>query len=136
MSLGCGAYAGNITSDNITPFHLINVKRLAYELPREARAGAPAAAPLQDKVASFVQEKLGGAPAPAAAPPPVAAAPPPPPPPPPPRPAPEPALDFVSEDDVRRALTAGKTLRVSSKAIITPSARDLAEGRGVLVVAS
>ena len=32
MSLGCGAYAGNITSDNITPLHLINVKRLAYEL--------------------------------------------------------------------------------------------------------
>ena len=29
MSLGCGAYAGNITSDNITPLHLINVKRLA-----------------------------------------------------------------------------------------------------------
>ena len=32
MSLGCGAYAGNITSDNITPLHLINVKRLAYEI--------------------------------------------------------------------------------------------------------
>src|SRR5262245_45249278 len=30
MSLGCGAYAGNITSDNITPLHLINVKRMAY----------------------------------------------------------------------------------------------------------
>ena len=37
MSLGCGAYAGNITSDNITPLHLINVKRLAYELPRGGR---------------------------------------------------------------------------------------------------
>jgi acetaldehyde dehydrogenase (acetylating) len=42
MSLGCGAYAGNITSDNITPLHLINVKRLAYELPREARAASAA----------------------------------------------------------------------------------------------
>ncbi len=30
MTLGCGAYGGNITSDNITPMHLINVKRLAY----------------------------------------------------------------------------------------------------------
>ena len=30
MSLGCGAYAGNITSDNITPLHLINIKRLAW----------------------------------------------------------------------------------------------------------
>src|SRR6185436_18951368 len=45
MSLGCGAYAGNITSDNITPLHLINIKRLAYELPREGRDAAGATAP-------------------------------------------------------------------------------------------
>lgn len=32
MTLGCGSYGGNITSDNITPMHLINVKRLAYEI--------------------------------------------------------------------------------------------------------
>ena len=44
MSLGCGAYAGNITSDNITPLHLINVKRLAYELPRDRTAGHAATA--------------------------------------------------------------------------------------------
>ncbi len=31
MTLGCGAYGGNITSDNITPLHLINIKRLAFE---------------------------------------------------------------------------------------------------------
>ena len=30
MTLGCGAVAGNITSDNIGPLHLINMKRLAY----------------------------------------------------------------------------------------------------------
>jgi acetaldehyde dehydrogenase (acetylating) len=30
MSLGCGPQAGNITSDNITARHLINVKRVAY----------------------------------------------------------------------------------------------------------
>jgi hypothetical protein len=30
MTLGCGAVAGNITSDNIGPQHLINLKRLAY----------------------------------------------------------------------------------------------------------
>src|SRR5882724_635864 len=30
MTLGCGAIAGNITSDNIGPLHLINVKRIAY----------------------------------------------------------------------------------------------------------
>ncbi len=30
MTLGCGAAAGNATSDNIGPLNLINVKRLAY----------------------------------------------------------------------------------------------------------
>ncbi|MFN0243954.1 MAG: aldehyde dehydrogenase family protein [Planctomycetota bacterium] len=30
MSLGCGPQAGNITSDNITARHLINVKRVAF----------------------------------------------------------------------------------------------------------
>jgi len=32
MTLGCGGWGGNITSDNISPRHLINIKRLAYEL--------------------------------------------------------------------------------------------------------
>jgi len=57
MTLGCGAIAGNITSDNVGPLHLINVKRLAYvvrkpeeafEMPldiRQAPAAAPAAVP-------------------------------------------------------------------------------------------
>jgi acetaldehyde dehydrogenase (acetylating) len=31
MTLGCGAVGGNITSDNISPMHLINLRRLAYE---------------------------------------------------------------------------------------------------------
>jgi acetaldehyde dehydrogenase (acetylating) len=31
MTLGCGAAGGNITSDNISPLHLINLKRIAYE---------------------------------------------------------------------------------------------------------
>jgi len=49
MSLGPGTWAGSVTSDNITPLHLINVKRLAYELrpfvavdaPRDRSAGQP-----------------------------------------------------------------------------------------------
>jgi acetaldehyde dehydrogenase (acetylating) len=132
MSLGCGAYAGNITSDNITPLHLINVKRLAYELPRERPAGPPVGV-LRDQVAAFLDQRLGtpsAAPAaanPAPAPPPSA----------PPAPAPArpstPVLDFVAEEDVRRALKEGKTLRVSRRAIITPSARDFAAGKNVLV---
>jgi acetaldehyde dehydrogenase (acetylating) len=32
LTLGCGGYGGNITSDNITPRHLLNIKRLAYEV--------------------------------------------------------------------------------------------------------
>jgi acetaldehyde dehydrogenase (acetylating) len=32
MTLGCGGWGGNITSDNISPKHLLNLKRLAYEL--------------------------------------------------------------------------------------------------------
>jgi acetaldehyde dehydrogenase (acetylating) len=87
MSLGCGAYAGNITSDNITPMHLLNVKRLAYERrPGPRRSG------------------LGG----------------------------EPAADFVSEADVRRAIVEGRKIRLAKGAIVTPSARDLAHSHGIL----
>lgn len=32
MTLGCGGFGGNITSDNISPRHLLNIKRLAYEI--------------------------------------------------------------------------------------------------------
>ena len=31
MTLGCGGFGGNITSDNISPKHLLNIKRLAWE---------------------------------------------------------------------------------------------------------
>jgi acetaldehyde dehydrogenase (acetylating) len=119
MSLGCGAYAGNITSDNITPFHLINIKRLAYELPREGRDAAAAVA---------------ATPTPVAAPAPPAAAPATPPPSPAAVRPSGPPVDFVSEDDVRRALREGRTIRVAAKAIVTPSARDLAEGKQVLIM--
>ena len=46
MTLGCGALGGNITSDNIMPRHLINLKRLAFETRtfEEATAGAAHAA--------------------------------------------------------------------------------------------
>jgi acetaldehyde dehydrogenase (acetylating) len=32
MTLGCGGFGGNITSDNISPRHLLNIKRVAYEI--------------------------------------------------------------------------------------------------------
>src|SRR5215216_449922 len=48
MTLGCGGWGGNITSDNISPKHLLNIKRLAYELtpavvPRDTAAKAGSA---------------------------------------------------------------------------------------------
>lgn len=103
MSLGCGAYAGNITSDNITPLHLLNVKRLAYAKDTRSPQFLPGPATGLSQAA-----------------PPVAGA------------AAPPAVDFVAEDDVRRALREGKTLRVARRAIITPAARDAARGKKVL----
>ncbi len=95
LSLGCGAAAGNITSDNITPMHLVNVKRLA-----RARSPAPVAAPL-------------AVPTPAA-----------------------PSADlssFVCEDDVVQARRAGRRIHLARRALITPAARDAAQGSDVLV---
>jgi len=54
MTLGCGAVAGNITSDNVGPQHLLNIKRLAYtvrkpeeafEMPLDYNAAPSAATP-------------------------------------------------------------------------------------------
>ena len=41
------------------------------------------------------------------------------------KPVPISAVDFVSEDDVRRALESGVKIYISKKTIVTPSARDL-----------
>jgi acetaldehyde dehydrogenase (acetylating) len=56
MTLGCGGWGGNITSDNISPRHLLNLKRLAYGLrppvaaagPRPAGAAALPTVPTSD----------------------------------------------------------------------------------------
>jgi hypothetical protein len=104
MSLGCGAFAGNITSDNITPLHLINVKRVAYVRPRDPAAAAPKP-PAPAPSAASPQPASAGA-----------------------------ALAFVCEDDVKRALREGRVLRVAARAIVTPAARDAAEGTSVLAV--
>ncbi len=44
MTLGCGAIAGNITSDNVGPQHLINIKRISWAIrtPEEAMPPSPA----------------------------------------------------------------------------------------------
>jgi acetaldehyde dehydrogenase (acetylating) len=65
MTLGCGGYGGNITSDNISPRHLLNIKRVAYELSPAVGTGGPAEKPRtaadttfrDEKVADFVSEQ-------------------------------------------------------------------------------
>jgi acetaldehyde dehydrogenase (acetylating) len=62
MTLGCGAPGGNITSDNIGPLHLVNVKRIAWEsravehrtVPADRRleAAVPAASPAKSAAAA------------------------------------------------------------------------------------
>lgn len=68
MTLGCGAPGGNITSDNIGPRHLMNVKRIAWEsrgvehrtVPADQRMAGAAISP-----EAKMEEKKPAAPAPA-----------------------------------------------------------------------
>lgn len=43
LTLGCGTWGGSSTSDNVTPLHLINIKRLAYGLTKATPVSAKAA---------------------------------------------------------------------------------------------
>ena len=149
MTLGCGGWGGNITSDNISPRHLLNIKRLAYEIrpalvthppapttaaeplptpaARPAREGIPVEA-LAARIDQFlVSRGFAQAPAPLAEAPPA------------PvqdtvGPASVPA-DFVCEEDVREALRGGRKLAIGEKTILTPSARDLGESQKVFIQA-
>jgi hypothetical protein len=42
MTLGCGSWGGNVTSDNISPLHLMDIKRVAFET-RPVKSTRPAA---------------------------------------------------------------------------------------------
>jgi len=156
MTLGCGGYGGNITSDNISPRHLLNIKRIAYETtPAPVSTEAPQAAgtpvatpPLRVAGAAAGQDRLprvGAGPSRGIDAPSLsrridrflasrgyaeesAAAPP-------qevatPPPAGEPA-EFVCEDDVRAALAGNGVIVVGARTIVTPAARDLANAHGV-----
>jgi acetaldehyde dehydrogenase (acetylating) len=238
MTLGCGSWGGNVTSDNVSPWHLMDIKRVAFETrpvpsKRPARPAAqtatpgalpsrhpaaPASAPAsgqisRDEIARIVDRFLGSrqqgqpaapqntggagsqgttkmtgtplpvtsspafvqqdvdiephrvspsggvAPQPSAAPnaqppagdgngrpderaatpasSPAAAAPKPDGAKPEARPASNGhrAVDFVCEDDVRRAVQKGEKIYVNARTIITPAARDMGEAAEVFAKA-
>jgi acetaldehyde dehydrogenase (acetylating) len=150
MTLGCGAIAGNSTSDNIGPLHLINIKRLAYD--RESGPGSSTGAPAKitrstnvaspvnrSEIVAAVERYLArrgvtGNASTAASPNPSTPVPAP--------PASEKALptaapavvDFVCEDDVRQAVRQSRKIFIGPKTIVTPSARDLAGPHDILVL--
>jgi len=167
MTLGCGSWGGNVTSDNVGPLHLMDIKRVAFEV-RPVKSARPAVGVKQSvstpspipvgqpvvaggkinrqEIAAIVDRFLAGKRIePSASPLPSPAieteagsmytAPAPPPPPAPPRenkPAPPSnngakAVEFVSEDDVRRAIQKGEKIYITARTIITPSARDIGE---------
>ncbi len=121
LTLGCGALGNNITSDNITPLHLMDRKRVALEVrPLEGPTAVPlpplvkASDGLEDAARRFLAQKLGpagrGGQTPAA-----------------PTREPEPPSDFVSEAEVRAALRSGRRIRIHARTLLTPSARELGE---------
>jgi len=60
MTLGCGSWGGNVTSDNISPLHLMDIKRVAFETRpvksvRPARAAAQSSASATANTASQAQ---------------------------------------------------------------------------------
>ena len=63
MTLGSGGIGGSITGDNITAYHLINIKRLAYELtspPLEVfQAGEAPAGPSPQEIERVVRQVAG-----------------------------------------------------------------------------
>ena len=59
MTLGCGGFGGNITSDNISPRHLLNIKRVAYETRPVTRAGASGAGGVGSALGAAAEGALG-----------------------------------------------------------------------------
>lgn len=158
MTLGCGSWGGNVTSDNVSPIHLMDIKRVAFETKPVSGKTASPAMPVQAKSApsqpqppvkradiaaivdQFLSKKLADMPEPQAPASPSA-------------PVSEPAkttiihhipaelpkpnggkpvpVDFVSEDDVRRAIDQGEKIYITGKTILTPSARDLGEEKEI-----
>jgi acetaldehyde dehydrogenase (acetylating) len=162
MTLGCGSWGGNVTSDNVSPIHLMDIKRVAFETKPVSRvksagvkigSGQPALgasrptgrtikrAEIAALVDKFLSKKITESPEVEK---PVILEPPPVPQSPVKtiihelRPQNESAngakpspVDFVSEDDVRKAVERGNKIYITAKTILTPSARDLGEEKEI-----
>ncbi|MET0753369.1 MAG: aldehyde dehydrogenase family protein [Pyrinomonadaceae bacterium] len=168
MTLGCGSWGGNVTSDNVSPIHLMDIKRVAFETKpvgsRKPEAGSQPVAASAPKIQQasrqnvkrediaaivdkFLSRKISEAPKAEST---AAAG----------ISAPQAEVqasksespvktiihelrsesstngkpkvfDFVSEDDVRKAVENGEKIYITAKTIITPSARDLGEEKEI-----
>ena len=162
MTLGCGSWGGNVTSDNVSPIHLMDIKRVAWEtkpvgaerpkvkaVAAQPMISSPAVSkpkPSRDQIAAivdqFLSKKIADTPLPEP-------------------PAPEGVaespvktiiheirpqsltengsnktpMDFVSETDVRKAIENGEKIYITSKTILTPSARDLGNEKDIFASA-
>tara|TARA_B100001123_G_scaffold441920_1_gene584260 strand:+ start:29472 stop:31220 length:1749 start_codon:yes stop_codon:yes gene_type:complete len=155
MTLGCGGFGGNITSDNITPLHLLNIKRLAYEVKpvsdsrtiktstnsnQQLALPSPPMHPVKPSMSSDLvsqraeaflktraasedintrsqkdsttsvvnpqSDKTTELPVP---------------------------VEFVCEDDVRKAIAEHKRILIGKKTIVTPAARDLGNDNKIFI---
>ena len=69
MTLGCGSWGGNVTSDNVSPLHLLDIKRVAFETrPVKSKRPAVGAATVATPAPSPVYATSPAASAPAAKP--------------------------------------------------------------------
>jgi acetaldehyde dehydrogenase (acetylating) len=132
MTLGCGGYGGNITSDNISPKHLLNTKRLAWEIrPANSRAAGaesslpkiPRPEPQTSLDAASVTSRIEGLTSQKSA---TSSG----------QSVNQTVAEFVCEEDVRQAIKLGRTITISERTIVTPAARDAAAAGKVLVYAT
>ena len=172
MTLGCGSWGGNVTSDNVSPIHLMDIKRVAFETKSVQSSKSKVQSPgtversesrVENKVSQpskraeiaalvdkFLSQKLAETPVEKTSveavteirnqkseiskqnvspvktiihelkPPAING-----------NGAKSKAVDFVSEDDVKKAISDSVKIFVTAKTIITPSARDLGDEREI-----
>ncbi|MCG8567768.1 MAG: acetaldehyde dehydrogenase (acetylating) [Desulfobacterales bacterium] len=60
FTLGCGTVGGSATSDNVTPLHLMNIRRVAYDLGNmNFKGGASSTAPAADTSSMDIEALTG-----------------------------------------------------------------------------